>query len=92
MIKIDELAFIHNLVKDKSMRDCNPVSTPMKADNFIKMQRKDNYKKINLKIYQWLIGKLMYLSCDTRSDISFVVELLSKQNADPRMGHPKVIK
>ena len=34
----------------------------------------------------------MYLSCGTRPDIAFVVGQLSKQNANPRVGHLKVAK
>lgn len=91
-IKIDQLVFICNLVKDKSIQDCNPITTPIKASNFIKMQRENNYKKADLKIYQRLIGKLIYLSCGTKLDIFFIVKQFSKQNADPRMGHLKVAK
>lgn len=78
IIKIDQLAFIHNHIKEEGMRDYNLVNTPMKAGNFIEMQDEDNYKKVNLKIYQQLIGQLIYLSCGTRPDISFVIRQLSK--------------
>lgn len=37
MMKIDQSAFIHNLVKDKDMKDCNLINTPIKAGNFIEM-------------------------------------------------------
>lgn len=65
---------------------------PIKAGNFIEMQGEDDYKKVDLKVYQWLIGKLMYLSYRTRPDISFVVGQLSKRNVDLRMGHLKAAK
>ena len=55
------------------MYDYHLVSTPMKASNFIEMQGGDNYEEVDLKIYQWLVDKLMYLSCDTRLDIAFLV-------------------
>ena len=91
-MKIDQLAFIRNLVEDEGMRDCNSVSTLIKAGNFIEMQGKDDCKEVDLKVYQRLIGKLMYLSCETRPNISFVVGQLSKQNANPRMRHLKATK
>ena len=89
MIKIDQSAFIRDLIEDKGMQDCNPVSMPMKAGNFIKMQGEDDYEEVDLKVYQRLIGKLMYLSCGTRPNISFVVRQLNKRNADPKMEHLK---
>lgn len=63
----------------------------MKTDNFIKMQD-DDYKEVELKVYQQLIDKLMYLSCRTRPDISFIVRQLSKRNADPQTNHLKAAK
>lgn len=50
-MKIDQLAFIRNLVEDEGMQNCNPVSTPIKAGNFIEMQGKDGYKEVNFKVY-----------------------------------------
>lgn len=91
-LKIDQSAFIRDLVEEEGMRDCNPVNTPMKTGNFIEMQGEDDYEEVDLKVYQRLIGKLMYLSCGTRPDISFVVGQLSKRNADPRVGHLKAAK
>ena len=82
-MKIDQSAFIRDLVEEEGMRDCHPVSTPMKAGNYIEMQGEDDYEEVDLKIYQRLIGKLMYLSCGTRPDIAFVIGQLSKRNADP---------
>ena len=34
----------------------------------------------------------MYLVCDTRPDISFVVECLSQNNKDSQVGHLKTAK
>lgn len=91
-LKIDQLAFIHDLAEKESMRNCNPVNTPMKTGNFIEMQDEDNYEEVDLKVYQCLIGKLMYLSCGTKPNISFVVGQLSKRNVDPRISHLKAAK
>lgn len=73
MLKIDQLTFICNLIEEKSMQDCNLVSTSIKIGNFIEMQGKNDYKKVDLEVYQYLIGKLIYLFCRTRLDISFVI-------------------
>lgn len=56
------------------------------------MQEEDDHGEADLKTYQQLIGKLMYLSCGTRSDIAFAVGQLSKRNSDPRVGHLKAAK
>lgn len=36
-MKIDQLVFICNFVKDKSMQDYNPVSISIKANNWIEI-------------------------------------------------------
>lgn len=64
----------------------------MKAGCFIDMQEPGDYEEAEIKPYQRLIGKLMYLSCGTRPDISFAVGQLSKHNADPRIGQMKAAK
>ena len=56
------------------------------------MQEPGDYKEAEIKPYQRLIGMFMYLSCGTRSDISFAVGQLSKHNADPRIEHMKAAK
>lgn len=56
------------------------------------MQEENDYKKADYKTYLHLIGKLMYLLYRTRSDISFIIGQLSRQNADLCNGHLKVAK
>lgn len=56
------------------------------------MSESDNYDKVDLKVYQRLIRKLMYLLCGTKPDIAFTVGQLSKHNTDPRIRHMKVVK
>lgn len=51
IIKIDQLAFIRNFIKDEGICDQNSISIPIKDGNFIKIQEEDNNKKIDLKVY-----------------------------------------
>lgn len=92
MLKIDQSAFIRDLLESENMTECNAVAIPMKAGCFIEMQEADDYEEVEIKTYQRLIGKLMYLSYGTRPDIAFAVGQLSKHNADPQAGHMKAAK
>lgn len=58
----------------------------------IEMIDQENYKKANLYKYQRLVKKLIYLSCETRPDIVFVLRQFSKHNADQRKSHLQVVK
>lgn len=61
--------------------DCNSINIPIKASSIIKVNKVDDYDKTNLKTYQLLIGKLIYLSYNTK-----------KQSADPRIRYLRVAK
>lgn len=64
----------------------------MKVNCFIEMSELGDYKKVDIKPYQRLIGKSMYLFCGTRPDIAFAIGQLSKHNLDPRASHMKAAK
>lgn len=91
-LKVDQLAPICDLLEEENLTDCNLVNISMKAGSIIEMNKVDDYYKTDLKAYQCLIGKLIYPSCGTKSDIAFAVGQLSKRNADPRVGHLRASK
>ena len=64
----------------------------MKSEFFITLDKSDDKEKINMWVYQAIIKKLMYLACDIRSDISFVVRCLSQNNRDLWVGYLKAAK
>lgn len=91
-MKIDQSAFIRDLVIDKGLTNCNANVILMKAGSVIEMLDPEDYNKIDLHKYQCLIGKLMYLVCKIRPNIAFAVGQLSKYNIDPRKGHLRAAK
>lgn len=91
-MKIDQSAFIRDLVIEEGLIDCNANVIPMKAGCAIYMVETDDHEEVDLQVYQRLIGKLMYLACGTRPDIAFAVSQLSKHNADPKKGHLRAAK
>lgn len=72
-MKIDQSAFIRDLVIEKGLTDCNANVISMKAGSSIKMTDPEDYKEADFCTYQQLIGKLMYFTCGTRPDIAFAV-------------------
>lgn len=54
----------------------------MKASLQIENKETTDNNQVNLKIYQYLTEKFIYLACGTKPDISFVVEYLSRYNSD----------
>lgn len=59
----------------------------MKAGLTIDMIEHDDYEEANLRSYQRLIGKLVYLLCGPCPNITFVVGQLNRQNANHCLSH-----
>lgn len=72
--------------------NCNLVNILMKRSYFIEMSKPGNYKEVDIKPYQHLIGKLIYLLYSTKPNIAFAIGQLSKHNLDPKTGHIKAVK
>ncbi len=64
----------------------------MKARSAIEMIEHDDYEDTEIKLYQYLIGNLIYLTCGRRPDIAFIVGLLSRHNADSKKDHLRAAK
>lgn len=73
-MKIHQSVFVRDLVIEKIFTDCNTNVIPIKAGSYIEITDLRDYKEANLHMYQRLVRKLIYLSCDTRPDIIFIVE------------------
>ena len=86
-MKLDQSTFIQNLVIEKNLSNYNANLVLIKANSAINMPKVKNYEEKNLHKNQRLIGKMIYLACGTRSDITFVVGQLSKHNVDPQLSH-----
>lgn len=68
------------------MRPKTPGETRQNIDIF------EDSEKINLRLYQEMIGSLMYLSNGTRPDITCIVSKLSQYLKDPRLIHMTATK
>ena len=67
-MKIDQSAFIRDLVIEERLTDCNSNVIPMKAGSSIEMISPEDYEEADLRTYQRLIGKLMYLACGVEDE------------------------
>lgn len=89
---VDQTVYLREILATEGMTDCNAVAIPMKPGTFIALDEEEDIEETNIQAYQTLIGKLLYLACGTRPDISFCIGCLSQQCADPRIGHLKAAR
>ena len=59
----------------------------MKNGFAINISEVDNYEEEILYMYHYFIGKLIYLTYNTRPCITFTIGQLSKYNADPQKSY-----
>ena len=64
----------------------------MKADLSLTLDEAGYHLPTNLITYQRLIEKLMYLACEIRPDIAFIVRQLSRHNSDSEIGYIHITK
>lgn len=91
-MKINQFFLISNFIENKNIINYNPVSILIIVDCFIKILKLGNYKKINIKLYQYLVKKLIYLLCKIRYDIVFTMSQFNKHNLNPRTCYIKITK
>lgn len=64
------------------MTSCHLIIVLVKVGSTLFLDQADNHQQANLIVYQRLIEKLIYLSCRTHPNITFVIGQLSCHNSD----------
>ncbi|KAL5860159.1 hypothetical protein ACOSQ4_001455 [Xanthoceras sorbifolium] len=83
-ICINQRKYILNLLKETGMTECKPADTPM--DYTTKLGFIEESLPVDKERYQWLVGKLIYLS-HTRPDNAFPVSTVSQFMNRPNEEH-----
>uniref|UniRef100_A0A7M5XDS1 Reverse transcriptase Ty1/copia-type domain-containing protein n=1 Tax=Clytia hemisphaerica TaxID=252671 RepID=A0A7M5XDS1_9CNID len=91
IIRIDQSAYLRNVLQRFGMDECRPISTPMETGKSFEKLAPDE-KPVNLKSYQAAIGSLIYASIGTRPDLSYSVGVLSQYMSHPSEEHWKGVK
>lgn len=94
--KIDQSEYISRVLKRFGMDDCNPVSTPLDLSQKLTAdmcsQTYEAQKEMEKVPYMEAIGRLLFAAQNTRPDISFAVNLLSRFSKNPGKGHWLAVK
>lgn len=90
-VYLHQKGYIENMLKKFGMADANPVSTP--ADTSVKLKKSDGVSgAVDGRIYQSIVGSLLYAALATRPDISQAVAAASKFCASPNSAHLTAVK
>jgi hypothetical protein len=92
-ILVHQLSYVQRILEKFNIDKTYPFKTPMvvrvlEKDIDLFRPRQEGEEVLNSEYtYLSVIGALMYLANNTRSDIAFVVNLLVRYNAAPTMRH-----
>lgn len=85
-MELTQSIYIEKILKRFQMLDCKPVSTPM-VTRQVKNKNPENYskEKVHEKVYPYreAVGSLLYLAGGTRPDISYAVNMVSRNSQNP---------
>ena len=83
-IFIPQQKFVVDLLRETGITASKPVVTPIEQNH--RLSEVLGEKKVDKKMYQQLVGRLIYLA-DTRPDIAYLVSVISQFMHDPREIH-----
>ena len=85
-VTIDQERYIETMLERFQMDQCKPSRTA--ADLNLKLQAAQNGdKEVDQRVYRSLVGSLLYLAKQTRQDIMFTVNILSRHMNAPTHQH-----
>ncbi len=87
-IQMSQALYVDKLLDKFGMRDAKIAKTPLAQKNADKPKREEAVEKLkrkieDVKMYQQIVGSLIYLSNSTRPDIAYAVSLLARSMHAP---------
>ncbi len=97
---INQSIYIKRVIELLSMSNCSPTKTSMhhrcqlKKNVYWKSKKWIEYQAISeeIKSYQSIIGTLMWIVCQTRSDIVYAVSKCSRYSTNSTLDHDLAVK
>ena len=88
-IQIHQTKYVEKITAVFELDEAKDVKTPMDEKLILKEMGEEMQ---DIRLYQALIGSLLYSAICTRPDVSFAVNQLSQFNSNPSKGHLKYAK
>ena len=85
-ITLDQETYIESVIGKFSMQDSNPSKTP--AENNLRLVKaSESEALVDERLYRSLVGSLLYIAKQTRPDIVWIVNVLSRFMDKPTNTH-----
>jgi hypothetical protein len=91
LLRINQITYLKEILKHFRMEEWKPIGVPF--DPKMKLQRNANGNDESKGFpYQQAVGSLMYAMLCTRSDLAYLISVLSQHMANPSMEQWMAIK
>jgi hypothetical protein len=92
-IEIDQSKYVLEIVNRFGLSDANPARTPLPTGADVYLEKyKGEASSADIKLFQQMIGSLLYVQIGTRPDISFAVSRLAQYASNPSPDHIRLAK
>ena len=88
---IGQPTYIEKVLRKFGMQDAKPVGTPVDVNTKL-LNATDEEECIDQSLYQSAVGSLMYISVNTRPDITYAVSNLARFSSKPTKAHWTALK
>jgi hypothetical protein len=86
---INQTKYVQDILNKFGMKDAKPIKTSMGTNGHLDLDT--GGKSVDQKVYQSMIGSLLYL-CASRRDIMLSVCMRARFQADPKEVHHRAVK
>ena len=87
-LSISQVDHVNSILERFGMKDCNPVHTPGYGSNISNEQPESSLlDTTGTKLYQAMVGSMLYLTQCTRYDMSYAVNQLTRAFSKPAHAH-----
>ena len=92
-IEIDQSRYILEIITRFGLSDANPARTPLPTGADVHLEKYTGQaSNADIKLYQQMIGSLLYVQIGTHPDISFAVSHLAQYASNPSPDHIRLAK
>jgi hypothetical protein len=92
-ISLDQTDYIESVIKRFNLEGAKDKHTPLPPKTYLTSEDcPKTVDKKEVKVYQQLLGSLMYVACGTRPDIAFAVNSCAQFMQNPGLSHFKAAK
>ena len=87
-ISINQSQYIRTVLRRFNMEDCNSVTTPLERGHMLHAcDPKSVVEPAKVRLYQSILGSLMYIMLATRPDLAYTISVLGRHSVCPTTNH-----